>query len=163
MAAKTTTKRATTEKSSAAKADAQPEVQRYFDAMIENQRILNEAFECARQRSVRMGEQIAKQVADGNIEALELARQLADDPAAFSENWQTLMEASSNAQSRAIDFLKDLYREQAEGGDELRKTVSTLTENSREAATAAMEMTRSWATANPVVDAVQRTMEAVRS
>lgn len=155
--------KATTKKRSAAKAEGQPEVQRYFEAMIENQRVLNDAIECARQRSVRMSEQIAKQMAEGRIEALELARQLADDPAAISENWQTLMEASSNAQSRAIDFLKDLYREQAEGGDELRKTVSTLTENSREAATAAMELTRSWATANPMVEAVQRTMEAARS
>lgn len=154
--------KATTKKSAAPESEAQPEVQRYFDVVIENQKVVNEALESARQRSVRVAEQIANQLAEGRIEALELAKQLADDPTAYSDNFKTLMEASSNAQSRAIDFLKELYREQAEGGDELRKTVSTLTENSREAATAAMELTRSWASMNPLMDAVQRTMESVR-
>ncbi len=158
MAAKATSKRSPSHKEG-----SQTEVQRYLDALIENQKIFNEALEGVRKRGIRVGEELAKRMAEDRIEALELAKQLADDPTAYSDNFKAVIEASTNAQSRAIEFFKDLSKEQAEGQDEMRKTASALADSSREAAAAAVELARSWTMSNPVVDAVQRTMESVRS
>ena len=133
------------------------EADRYFDAMIENQKILNDAMDTARQRGVRLGEEFSKRFSEGQIQALEMARKVSEDPSSY---FKIAMEATSSAQSNALEFLRAMYREQQDESDQMRETMSALVESSQQAAKAAADLARAWTPANPFADAMQKAYES---
>ena len=148
-----------TAKKAAGSASALPkkETDRYFNAMTENQKILNEALEAARQRGVRISEDYAKRVSAGQLAALEQVRAVSEDPSSY---FKVMLEATSSAQNEALEFLRAVYSEQQESAEELRSTMSALVESSQEAASAAAELARAWTPSNPFAEAMQKAYDS---
>ena len=151
-------------KSKSTRKKAEPnEVERLMDLIIENQGRVNKALASARKRGVKITEMVSEQMMQGQREALELTKMMATNPTAYSENAKAMMDAAAEAQSRAMDFAKEIYNEQVEAAESLRDSMQTMMESSREAAEAAMEMSRTWNANNPLAEAWQQGMEALRT
>lgn len=136
---------------------------RFIDMLIENQDRFNKALAGARKRSSKLTEMVTDQVVQGQIEALELTKRVATNPSAYSENTKAVLDAAAGAQSRSLDFARDLYNEQVKAAESMRESVQTAVESSREASEAAIELGRAWGANNPMAEAWQKGMESLRS
>jgi hypothetical protein len=136
-------------------------VQKYYDALIASYDILTNAISTANDRGMKITKQFATDVAKGQREALELGRKLATDPTDLSQYYTAVLEATTSAQGRALAFTQVAYQEALGAGGDARETVEKLVEANRETATAAVEVAKNWATANPMADIVRRGMETV--
>ncbi len=147
----------------AEKTETRDQMERYLDALIANQGALTDALEGLRKRSLEASEKLSEAVCTRQREALELTKQMAMNPDAYSDNAKAMLKAATDAQSRALDFAKDLYKEQTELNDELRASWKSIFESSKEAAQAATELARTWNANNPVSEAVKKSVEGFRS
>ena len=139
------------------------EIGRFIDKIIENQGRFNKALSSARKHNSKITEMMTEQIVVGQREALELTKKVAASPSSYSENAKAMLEAAAEAQTRSLDFAKELYGEQVKAAESLRESVQTAMENSREAAEAAMELSRTWGANNPFADAFQKGLESLRS
>lgn len=145
------------------KIETSKQVERYLDALIANQGALSEALESARKRSLAASEKVSEALCTRQREALELTKKVAMKPDAFSENAKAMLKAATDAQSRALDFAKELYKEQTELGDEFRASWKSIFESSKEAAQAATDLARAWNTNNPMSEVVKKSVDNFRS
>lgn len=139
------------------------QMERYLDALIANQGAMAEALESARKRSLAASEKISAALCARQREALELTKKVAMNPDAYSENAKAMLKAATDAQSRALDFAKDLYKEQSDVGADVRATWKSLFESSKEAAQAATDLARAWNANNPMAAAVKKSVAGLRS
>ncbi len=139
------------------------EIGRFIDILIENQGRFNKALSAARKQNAKINEMVTEQIVLGQREALELTKKVATNPSAYSENSKAMLEAAAEAQTRSLDFAKELYGEQVKAAETLRESMQAAMENSREAAEAAMQLGRTWGANNPIADAFQKGMESLRS
>ncbi len=145
------------------KKDEGSDITRFIDMLIENQGRFNKALASARKRGTKITEMVTEQVVQGQREALELTKMVATNPSNYSENSKALMDAAAEAQSRSLDFARELYNEQVKAAESVRESMQAAMEDSREAAQAAMELGRSWGANNPLAEAWQKGMESLRS
>jgi len=141
----------------------QPELQRYIDAVINNQKIISNAMESARLRGVRIGDTLAKRTIQRQDEALKLAKKLSMNPTAYKENVTALMESLVSFQTQSLDVFKVMLTEQTDMREEFVATSKSLFEGSRTASKAAFELTRAWSLNNPLADAMKQSYDTAKA
>jgi Pyruvate/2-oxoacid:ferredoxin oxidoreductase gamma subunit len=135
-------------------------VQKYYDALISTYDVLAEAASKSAERSLKITRQFASDIAAGQREALEIGKKLATEPTDFAQYYTALLEATTNAQGRALAFAQVAYQEALSASSDARETLEKIVESNRVAAESAVEVARSWATANPWADAFRQGIEA---
>lgn len=137
-------------------------VQKYYDSLITSYDLLVDAVAKANERGIKVSKQFATDVAKGQREALELGRKLAGEPSDLGQFYTAVLEATTAAQGRALAFTQTAYQEALGASGEARETVEKLVKANQDTARAAVEVARTWATVNPVVDMVKKGFEAMQ-
>jgi hypothetical protein len=76
--------------------------------------------------------------------------------------YTAVLEATTAAQGRALSFTQTAYQEALGASGEARDVVEKLVQANQETAKAAVEVARNWATANPMVDMMQKGYAAMQ-
>ena len=93
--------------SGAAKAKAKmPELQRFFEALTANQKLMWEAMDKARKRGVRVNDTLADAFARNQEDTMALMRKLTLSPRDYKGNFTAAMETMTESQSHAMDLFK---------------------------------------------------------
>ncbi|MFN8615832.1 MAG: hypothetical protein U0837_01925 [Dehalococcoidia bacterium] len=137
-------------------------VQKYYDSLIASYDLLVDAVAKANDRGIKVSKQLATDVAKGQREALELGRKLAAEPSDLGQFYTAVLEATTAAQGRALAFTQSAYSEALGASGEARETVEKLVKANQDTAKAAVEVARTWATANPMTDMVKKGFEAMQ-
>jgi hypothetical protein len=136
------------------------QVQKYYDALIATYDTLAEAAARASERGLKVTRQVFTDIAAGQREALELGRKLASEPTDFAQYYTSVLEATTNAQGRALAFAQVAYQEALSASSDARETREKIVSTNRAAAEAAVEVARTWATSNPVGEMWRNSIEA---
>ncbi len=137
-------------------------VQKYYDSLIASYDVLVDAVTKANERGLTVTKQFVGDVAKGQREALELGKKLAGEPSDLGQFYTSVLEATTAAQGRALAFTQAAYGEAMGAGAEARETIEKLVAANKETAAAAVEVSRKWATANPMTDFVKKGFEAMQ-
>lgn len=137
-------------------------VQKYYDSLIASYDLLVDAVAKANDRGIKVSKQFATDVAKGQREALELGRKLAAEPSDLGQFYTAVLEATTAAQGRALAFTQTAYSEALGASGEARETVEKLVKANQDTAKAAVEVARTWTTANPMVDMVKKGYAAMQ-
>ena len=137
-------------------------VQKYYDSLIASYDLLVDAVAKANDRGIKVTKQFASDVAKGQREALELGKKLAGEPSDLGQFYTAVLEATTAAQGRALAFTQTAYSEALGASGEARDTVEKLVKANQDTAKAAVEVARTWTTANPMVDMVKKGFEAMQ-
>jgi hypothetical protein len=135
-------------------------VQKYFDALLESYDILVDAVEKANERGLKVSRQFATDVIQGQRDAIQFGRKLASEPTDVGQFYTALLESTTEAQGRALNFAQAAYQEALAAGTDARETVEKLVSANQETAKAAIEAAQSFAGANPFVEAFRQNVEA---
>lgn len=138
------------------------QVQKYYDSLLASYDLLVDAVARANERGFKISKQFATDVAKGQREALELGRKLAAEPTDVGQFYTAVLEATTAAQGRALTFTQNAYQEALGASGEAREVVEKLVAVNQETAKAAVEVARSWATANPMIDVIKKGYEAMQ-
>lgn len=138
-------------------------VQKYFDALLESYDILVDAIEKANERGLKVSRQFAADVVQGQREAIQLGKKIATEPTDIGQFYTAVLESSTEAQGRALNFAQVAYQEALAAGTDARETVEKLVSANQETAQAALEAAQSFAAANPFAEVVRKNMEAFTS
>lgn len=141
---------------------ANDQVQKYYNSLLASYDVLVDAVTRANERGFNVTKQFASDVAKGQREAIELGKKLAAEPADLSHVYAAVLEATTAAQGRALAFTQTAYQEALGASGEARETVEKLVKANQDTAKAAVEVARTWATVNPVVDMVKKGFEAIQ-
>lgn len=141
---------------------ANDQVQKYYNSLLASYDVLVDAVTKANERGFNVTKQFASDVAKGQREAIELGKKLAAEPADMSHVYAAVLEATTSAQGRALAFTQAAYQEAVTASGDAREVVQKLVDVNKETAQAAVEVARTWATANPVVDVVKKGFEAMQ-
>ncbi len=136
------------------------QVQKYYDALIASYDVLTDAIAKSAERGIKVTKQLATDVAQGQREALELGKRLASEPSDLSHYYTAVLEATTAAQGRALAFAQATYQEAIGATQDSQESFEKLVKANREAAEAAVDVFRNWATANPMADIVRQGIEA---
>ncbi len=132
---------------------------KYFDALLTSYDALVSAIEQANERGARLSKQLLTDATEAQRRTIELARQVAANPTDRAAAYSAIMESAVSAQSQALDFTQNAYKEAIAASSEGREALDTLLSSSRSAAEAALAVSREWQTANPWADFMQKSME----
>ena len=138
------------------------QVQKYYDSLLASYDLLVDAVAKANDRGIKITKQFATDVAKGQREALELGKKLAGEPSDMGQFYTAVLEATTAAQGRALSFTQTAYQEALGASGEARDVVEKLVQANQETAKAAVEVARNWATANPMVDMMQKGFAAMQ-
>lgn len=141
---------------------ANDQVQKYYNSLLASYDVLVDAVTKANERGFHVTKQFASDVAKGQREALELGKKLAAEPGDMSHVYAAVLEATTAAQGRALAFTQAAYQEAVTASGDAREVVQKLVDANKETAQAAVEVARTWATANPVADVVKKGFEAMQ-
>lgn len=136
-------------------------VQKYYDSLLASYDLLVDAVAKANERGIKVSKQFATDVAKGQREALELGKKLAAEPTDLGQYYTAVLEATTAAQGRALTFTQTAYQEALGASGEAREVVEKLVAVNQETAKAAVEVARTWATANPMIDMIKKGYEAM--
>jgi hypothetical protein len=139
---------------------ANEKVQKYYDALLASYDILIDAVAKANERGSKVTQQLAADVAAGQREAIELGRKLAAEPTDLGQFYTAVLEATTAAQGRALNFAQATYQETVAAGTDARATLEKLVAANKETTQAAVEAARAFAAANPFADVVRKGFEA---
>lgn len=92
----------------------------YFARLAERQGELATALKDSQSRAQRLGSGLMETFLASQQDALELTRQFALKPQDYAANLKAMVDATANAQERAITLAKLFYKEQSEASDGLR-------------------------------------------
>lgn len=137
-------------------------VQKYYDSLIASYDVLTDAIAKANDRGMKVTKQFATDVAKGQREALELGKKLAGEPSDLGQFYTAVLEATTAAQGRALAFTQTAYTEALGASGEAREVVEKLVQANQDTAKAAVEVARTWATANPMTDMIKKGFEAMQ-
>lgn len=131
-------------------------VQKYFDAILKSYDLMVESIEKANDRGMKVSKQFTSDIVKGQREAIELGKKLAGEPAEVGQFYTALLEVTTSAQGRAMEFVQAAYQEALGAGTDARETAQKLVDANRATAEAAMEAARSFAGANPFSEMLQQ-------
>lgn len=137
------------------------QAKKYYDALIASYDVMTDALGKASEKGIKVSSQMAQDIANGQREALELGKKLATETKDVSELYTALVEATTAAQGRALNFAQYTYQEAMESGTESRDYMQKLIEANKETSRAAVDLARTWATANPMADMMRKGMESM--
>ncbi|RLA44458.1 MAG: hypothetical protein DRR06_09625 [Gammaproteobacteria bacterium] len=146
-------------KSAKTEASTSSEVQSYIDTLIENQKVVSDAFKSARERGVRLSDSLGKRIADNQANSLELAKKLAASPKDYQGNMGVVLESMTQSQAEAFDVFKAMVSEQRDMSDAFNHTAKSLFEGTRNSSKAALNLYRSWGLENPMTELVKKSIE----
>ena len=135
------------------------QTEQYFEALMASYDALTKAIEQANERGLNISRQLLNDVTTAQRKALELARQVAENPADMATTYSAVMESAVAAQSQALDFTQNAYKEAMAASSDAREALDSLLSASRTAAEAALALAREWQTSNPWADLFQKGME----
>lgn len=115
---------------------------RFFDALSEGVDALLDAAKAGNERTYRLSRSLLDEAERSQREALELGRQFARSPRDLRGFSQTLVEALTRGQGRALDLARFWLEEGMESGREARETLSRLVQANRRAGEAAIQAAR---------------------
>ena len=136
------------------------QTEQYFDALLASYDALTKAIEQANERGLGLSRQLLAEVTAAQRQTLDLARQVAANPADMAAAYSAIMESAVAAQSQALDFTQTAYKEALAASSEAREALDSLLSASRTAAEAALELSREWQASNPWADLFQKGMES---
>ncbi len=139
---------------------ATSQTDQYFEALLASYDALARAIEQANERGLGLSRQLLAEVTAAQRQALDLAKQVAGNPADMAAAYSAIMESAVAAQSQALDFTQSAYKEALSASGEAREALDSLLSASRTAAEAALDLSREWQAANPWADLFQKTMES---
>ena len=139
---------------------ANSQTEQYFNALLESYDALTRAIEQANERGLGLSRQLLAEVTAAQRQTLDLARQVAANPADMAAAYSAIMESAVAAQSQALDFTQTAYKEALAASSEAREALDSLLSASRTAAEAALELSREWQASNPWADLFQKGMES---
>ncbi len=153
------TKASSSSKSAKTETGSASEVQSYIDTLMENQKIVSDAFKSARERGVRLSDSLGKRITENQANAMELTKQLAASPKDYPANMSTLMESLSKSQAEAFDVFKAMVGEQRDMSNAFNSTAKSLFEGTRNSSKAALNLYRSWGLENPMTELVKKSFD----
>lgn len=153
-ATKTRKKTATTE------ATQMKETSSYIDTLIKNHQKATSAISETRQRRIRLSNALFDDAMKSQKHALELAKKISEQPAAYKDNVTAIMESLTQAQ--ALSLSKLLVAEQADMRDEFIKTTKAFIDGSQESTKAAISAAKSWSAENPVADILKQSYDSMK-
>jgi hypothetical protein len=136
------------------------QTEQYFDALLASYDALSRAIEQANERGLGLSRQLLSEVTAAQRQTLDLAKQVAANPADMAAAYSAIMESAVAAQSQALDFTQTAYKEAVAASSEAREALDSLLNASRTAAEAALELSRDWQASNPWADLFQKGMES---
>ncbi len=116
----------------------------YLGRLREGHEKYAEAVKTLRERNARVADVFTDAMMTGQREAIELTKTLAAEPTAYAKNMDTLVQAMSDVQERALEVAKILYREQAEAVGEYRAVAEKTLEASKAIGRPFEKMTAMW-------------------
>ena len=131
-------------------------VQKYFDALLASYDLMVDSIEKANDRGAKVSKQFTSDIVKGQREAIELGKKLAGEPAEVGQFYTALLEMTTAAQGRAMNFVQAAYQEALGAGTDARETAQKLVDANRVTAEAALEAARSFAGSNPFADMLQQ-------
>ncbi len=138
----------------------QSRTDQYFDALLGSYDALTRAAEQANERGLTISRQLLAEVTTAQRQTIELARQVAANPADMAAAYSAIMESAVAAQSQALAFTQTAYKEALAASGEAREALDNLLGASRAAAEAALDLSREWQASAPWADLFQKGMES---
>ena len=135
------------------------QTEQYFEALLASYDALTRAIEQANERGLNISRQVLADATAAQRKAIDLARQVAENPADMVAAYSAVMESAVAAQSQALDFTQNAYKEALAASSEAREALDTLLSTSRTAAEAALTLAREWQASNPWADLFQKGMD----
>jgi hypothetical protein len=115
---------------------------RIFDALNESYEALLAAIKAGNERGYRVSKTLIDEAERGQKEVTELGRKFAQDPADLAGFSTSVMEATTKAQSRALDLTRQWFEELSGANSEARDAIQRVVRANREAGQAAVEVAR---------------------
>ena len=142
--------------------DSEARVQVFIDTLIDNQKVIADVLTSARDRGVRLSDGVAKGIAAGQTNALDLAKKVASNPSDYRANMTAMLESLTQSQTQAFDVFKTVVAEQGEIGAQMSNTAKSLFEGTRNSSKAAFDLARAWGVENPMTDMMKKTFDTAR-
>ncbi len=147
----------------AAKAKAKaPEMQRFFDALTANQKLMWESLESARKRGIRINDTLASSFSKNQEDMLGLMRKLTFSPRDYKGNVTAAIDTVTASQAHAMELFKSLFSEYNQSREVARSSAKELYENNKEITAAGIEAAQSWASANPFTESLKKTAAGMK-
>ena len=133
----------------------------YLDAVSTSFELLAAAGAKATERGTKVSKKFTDQAMASQREALEFAKKLAADPEhLLSSSYATVTESAVTAQTRALAFAQMVYQEALESSTESRDLAEKLAAANKATADAASELSRTFASMNPMTEFMSRGAES---
>jgi hypothetical protein len=129
---------------------------RYFDALAAAQDAVIDAVRVAGAANARRAQLLLDETQSAQRRALDLGRRLTENPSDFAGNLAAVIEATAEAQSRALSFSRAWFEGAPETQDQARELFERLTRANQELAGAGMAVVREFYTAAPWLQAFLR-------
>jgi DNA anti-recombination protein RmuC len=127
---------------------------KYFEALSESYDAIIEAVKAGNERGYRVSTNLISEAQKGQKDALELGKKFAEDPTDIGGFYRSMMEATTNAQGRALELARQMFDELSESRTETREVIEKVIKAQRVAGEAAVEAAR---------DVASTTAERVRT
>jgi DNA anti-recombination protein RmuC len=137
---------------------------KYFDALTESYDAIIDAIKLGNERGFRLSNNLLAEAQKGQREAVQLGKQIAEDPTDLASNYRTMMESATKAQGRTLEFARQVFDELSTSRDETRQVFEKVFTAQRAAGEAAVEAVRDIAstTGERVKSSVERVTTRVR-
>ena len=136
-------------------------VTNYLDALGTSFELLAAAGAKASERGTRVSKKFTEQAMASQREALEFAKKLAADPEhLLSSSYSTVTESAVTAQTRALSFAQMVYQEALESSSDSRELSEKLAAANKQTADAATELSKTFASMNPMTEFLSRGAES---
>jgi DNA anti-recombination protein RmuC len=127
---------------------------KYFEALSESYDAIIEAVKAGNERGYRVSNNLIAEAQKGQKDAIELGKKFAEDPTDVGAFYRSMMEATTNAQGRALELARQMFDELSESRTESREVIEKVIKAQRVAGEAAVEAVR---------DVASTTAERVRT
>lgn len=127
---------------------------KFFEALNESYDALIDGVKVANDRGRRVSASLIEDAHQGQREVVELAKKWAEAPADLAGFYGSLLEATTKAQTRALEITRQLFGELTEAQKENRDVLQRIADANRSAGKAAVDLSRG---------IFNRTSEALRS
>lgn len=117
--------------------------EKFFDALNDSYDALLEAIKAGTERGYRVSKDFIEQAQKAQREAVELGKKVVEAPTDLAGFYGTLVEATSKAQSRALELAREWLGELGDSGKEARDAIQQVLKANQAAARAAVEAARS--------------------
>jgi predicted DNA-binding WGR domain protein len=117
--------------------------EKFFNALNDSYDALLEAIRAGTERGYRVSKEFIEQAHKAQREAVELGKKVVEAPTDLAGFYGVVVEATSKAQSRALELAREWLGELGDSGKEARDAIQQVMKANQAAARAAVEAGRS--------------------